>query len=59
MDETGFRISYRKAQLVVIIDLNKPLHMIDPGNCNYITLVEYVGSADKTIPSMYVTNIWS
>ncbi len=32
MDETGFRIGYGKAQLVVTMDPNKPLRMIDPEN---------------------------
>ena len=32
MDETGFRIGLEKAQLVVTMDPNKPLHMIDPEN---------------------------
>ena len=32
MDETGFRISCGKAQLVVTMDPNKPLRIIDPEN---------------------------
>ncbi len=54
MDETGFRIGYRKAQLVVTIDPNKPLQMIDPENCDYITSVECIGSAGETIPPMFL-----
>lgn len=50
MDETGFRINCGKAQLIVIIDLNKSLCMIDLENCNYITSVECIGFAGKTIP---------
>ena len=54
MDETGFRIGYREAQLVVTIDPNKPLQMIDPENCDYITSVECIGSAGETIPPMFL-----
>ena len=52
MDETGFRIGCRKAQLVVTMDPNKPLRMIDLENRDYITSVEYIGSAGETIPPM-------
>ena len=50
MDETGFLIGYGKAQLVVTMDSNKPLRMIDPDNCDYITSIECIGSAGETIP---------
>lgn len=36
MDETGFWIDYKKLQLVVTIDLNKPLCMINLNNYDYI-----------------------
>ena len=52
MDETGFRIGCGEAQLVVTMDQNKPLRMIDPKNRDYITSVECIGSAGKTIPPM-------
>ena len=52
MDETGFRIGFGKAQLVVTIVPNKPLYMIDPENRDYITSVECIGSAGETIPPM-------
>ncbi len=52
MDETGFRIGSGKAKLVVTMDPNKPLRMIDLENCDYITSVECIGSAGKTIPPM-------
>lgn len=52
MDETGFQIGYKKAQLIVTIDPNKSLYMIDLENCNEITSVECIGSANETIPPM-------
>lgn len=56
MHETGFRIGCGKAQLIVIMDLNKPLRMIDPDNRNYITSVEYIGSAGETTPPMLLVS---
>ena len=50
MDGTGFRIGSGKAQLVVIMDPNKPPRMIGPENRDYITSVEFIGSAGETIP---------
>ena len=35
---------------------NKPLHMIDPDNCNYITSVECISSAGETIPPMLLVS---
>lgn len=52
IDETRFWISYRKAQLVIIIDPNKPFRIIDSDNRDYITLVECIGSTGKTISPM-------
>ena len=52
IDETKFWIGCGKAQLVVTIDSNKSFHIIDPDNCDYITLVEYISSADETILPM-------
>ena len=52
MDEMDFRIGCRKAQLVVTMDLNKPLRIIDPDNRDYITSVKCIGSLKKTMPSM-------
>ena len=38
--------------MVIIIDLNKPFYIINPKNCDYITLVNGISSADETISSM-------
>lgn len=38
--------------MVVSIDPNKLFHIIDSENCNYITLVKCISSADETIPPM-------
>ncbi len=56
MDETGFRIGCGKAQLVVIMDRNKPFRMIDPENRDYVTSVECIGSAGETTPPMLLVS---
>lgn len=52
MDKTSLWISYGKAQLVIIMDMNKSLYIINPENRDYITSIEYIVSADKTILPM-------
>ncbi len=52
MDKTRFWISCEKTQLVVTMEPIKLLRMIDPENHDYITLVEYIGSAGEIIPPM-------
>lgn len=59
MDETSFRIGYRKAQLVITMDQNKPLRMINPDNCDYITSVECIGLASRTfLPMLLVFRVY-
>ena len=52
MNETGFRIGCGKAQSVLTMDPNKPLHIIDPENHDCMTSVGFIGSAGETIPPM-------
>ncbi len=54
IDEIGYQIGCGKAKLVVIMDPNKPLRIIDPENCDYITSVECIGSAGETISPMFL-----
>ncbi len=54
MDETGFRIGCGRAQLVVILDPNKPLRITDPDNRTYITSVECVSSEGCFIPPVLI-----
>ena len=56
IDETRFQIGCGKAKLVVTMDSNKLFCMIDPDNRDYITSVEYIGSADETIPPMLLVS---
>ena len=42
MDETGFRIGCGIAHCVVTLDKSKPLRLVDPDNCDYITSVECI-----------------
>ena len=42
IDETGFRIGCGIAHCVVTVDKSKPLQLVDPDNCDYITSVECV-----------------
>ena len=44
MDETSFRIGCGRAQMVITMDLKKPLRMTDPDNRDYITSVECISS---------------
>lgn len=50
MNKIEFRIGCGKAQLIVTMNPNKLFRMIDLKNCNYITLVEYIGFANEIIP---------
>lgn len=56
MDRTEFWIGYRKAQLIIIIEPNKLFCMINPNNCDYIILIECIGSADETIPPILLVS---
>lgn len=42
-------IAYKKAYLVVIIDLNKFFYLIDLENCDYILLIKWNSSLDRYI----------
>ena len=54
MDETGFRIGCGRAQMVVTLDLKRPLRMMDSDNRTYITAVECISSAGHVAPPMLI-----
>lgn len=49
IDKIGFQISCEKAQLIITMDANKLFYIIDPKNCDYITLVKCISSVSETI----------
>lgn len=51
-------IAYKKAQLVVIIDLNKFFYLIDLENCDYILLIKWNSFLDRYIlPILLISKI--
>ena len=54
INETSFRINCDKAQLIVIMNVNKSLRMIDSDNRDYITSMKCVSSADDVISSFFI-----
>ena len=56
--KTSFRIDFRKALLVVTIDPNKSLCMIHLENCDYITFVKCLGSANEAfLPILLISRV--
>ena len=49
MNETDFRIDCDRAQLIMIMNVNKSLRMTDSDNRDYITSMKCVSFADDVI----------
>ena len=54
MDETGFRTGCGIAHCVVTLDKSKPLQLVDPDNCDYVTSVECICAAGWSLPPFII-----
>ena len=54
MDESGFRIKYRIAYIIITRHHYKKLYIKDPECRDFITSVEYINLIGKVIPPLLI-----